>query len=138
MRREVKGLRKRTVLQTTSLIERRTTLLKRIQRFRDIQQVYMPELDPQQVARVLRSASANAPSTVHVEDAIRPPRCATPSILCSRACSCRGSPAICRGLRVTRSPSTPPSHSHIRQQIQDQECYRSEKQYTITRNTESY
>jgi hypothetical protein len=70
MRREVKGLRKRTVLQTTSLVERRTTLLKRIQRFRDIQQLYMPELDPQQVARVLRSASANAPSTVHVEDAI--------------------------------------------------------------------
>jgi hypothetical protein len=45
-------------------------LLKRIQRFRDIQQLYMPELDPQQVARILRSASANARSSVHVKDAI--------------------------------------------------------------------
>ena len=33
MRREVKGLGKQTVLQTMSLIERRTALLKRVQRF---------------------------------------------------------------------------------------------------------
>lgn len=38
----MKGLRKQTLLQTTSLLERRTTLLKRIQRFREIQRVSMP------------------------------------------------------------------------------------------------
>jgi hypothetical protein len=35
MRREVKGLSRQTVLQMASLVERRTTLLKRIQRFRN-------------------------------------------------------------------------------------------------------
>ena len=47
MRREVKGQSRQTVLQTTSLVERRTTLLKRIQCFREIQQLYMPGLNPQ-------------------------------------------------------------------------------------------
>jgi hypothetical protein len=70
MRREVKGLGKQTVLRTTSLIERRTTLVKRIQRFRDIQHLYMPGLDPQLLGHLLRSASHNPLSPVHVEDSI--------------------------------------------------------------------
>jgi hypothetical protein len=46
------------------------TLLKCIQCFCDIQRLYMPGLDPQQVACTLQSALANAPSSVHVEDAM--------------------------------------------------------------------
>ncbi|KIM71424.1 hypothetical protein PILCRDRAFT_82799, partial [Piloderma croceum F 1598] len=63
-------LSKQTVLQTTSIVERRMTLLKCIQCFHDIQQLYMPGLDPQQVACALQSALANAPSSVNVEDAM--------------------------------------------------------------------
>jgi hypothetical protein len=70
MRREVLGQSKRTVLQTTSLVERRTTLLKRIQRYRDIQHLYMPGLDPQQLAHLLRSSSRTPMSSVHVEDSM--------------------------------------------------------------------
>jgi hypothetical protein len=70
MRREVKGLSRQTVLQTASLVERRTTLLKRIQRFRDIQRLYMPGFDSQHMAHLLRSALPNTISAVHVEDAI--------------------------------------------------------------------
>ncbi|KZP22240.1 hypothetical protein FIBSPDRAFT_953081 [Athelia psychrophila] len=43
---EVKGKRKSTLLQTTSVVERRTTLIKRLQRFREIQRLYMPKFDP--------------------------------------------------------------------------------------------
>lgn len=43
---EVKGKRTSTLLQTTSVVERRTTLIKRIQRFREIQRLYMPVFDP--------------------------------------------------------------------------------------------
>lgn len=46
LRNNVKGLRKQTLLQTTSLVERRTVLLKRVQRFREIQKIYMPGFDP--------------------------------------------------------------------------------------------
>ena len=46
IRHEVSGIRKQTLLQTASLIERRTTILKRIQRFREIQRLYMPGFDP--------------------------------------------------------------------------------------------
>lgn len=71
MRREVKGQGKQTVLQTTSLIERRTSLLKRIQRFRDTQRLYMPGLNPQQMAHLQRSALRNnARASVHVEDSV--------------------------------------------------------------------
>ena len=37
----------RTVPQTTSIIECRTALLKRIQQFRELQQIYMPGFDPE-------------------------------------------------------------------------------------------
>ena len=46
LRHEVSGLRKQTLLQTTSIVERRTVLLKRVQRFREIQRFYMPGFDP--------------------------------------------------------------------------------------------
>lgn len=46
LRAEVKGERKQTLLQTTSLVERRTTLIKRFQRFREVQSVHMPGFDP--------------------------------------------------------------------------------------------
>lgn len=46
IRTEVKGKRKSTLLQTTSVVERRTTLIKRLQRFREIQRLYMPKFDP--------------------------------------------------------------------------------------------
>jgi hypothetical protein len=49
-------------------VERRTALLKRIQRFREIQEVYMPGFDPKNSAHLERSASSNPTSTVHVED----------------------------------------------------------------------
>lgn len=46
IRTEVKGKRSSTLLQTTTVVERRTTLIKRIQRFREIQRLYMPKFDP--------------------------------------------------------------------------------------------
>lgn len=46
IRTEVKGKRTSTLLQTTTVVERRTTLIKRIQRFREIQRLYMPTFDP--------------------------------------------------------------------------------------------
>jgi hypothetical protein len=65
---EVKGKRKQTLLQTTSIVERRTVLLKRIQRFREIQQVYMPGFDPKNSAHLERLSTAHPSSSIHVED----------------------------------------------------------------------
>lgn len=46
------------------IMERRTTLLKRIQRFREIQQIYMPGFDPKS------SVTSSDPSpSAHIEDA---------------------------------------------------------------------
>jgi len=53
---KVSGLRKQTLLQTTSLVERRTILVKRIQHFREIQWYYMPSFDH-------RNYSTSEPST---------------------------------------------------------------------------
>lgn len=68
LRLEVKGKQKQTLLQKTSLIERRTTLLKRIQRFREIQQVYMPGFDPKGSAHREHLASDDPSCCAHVED----------------------------------------------------------------------
>ena len=65
---EVKGKQKQTLLQTTSTVERRTTLLKRIQRFREIQQVYMPGFDPKNSAHLERLTLPDTSTSVHVED----------------------------------------------------------------------
>ncbi|KZP14909.1 hypothetical protein FIBSPDRAFT_751237, partial [Athelia psychrophila] len=46
IRTEAKGKRNSTLLQTTSIVERRTTLVKRVHRFREIQKLYMPKFDP--------------------------------------------------------------------------------------------
>jgi hypothetical protein len=68
LRLEVKGKRKQTLLQTTSITERRTTLLKRIQRFREIQKIYMPSFDPKNNAHLERLASSDTSTSVHVEE----------------------------------------------------------------------
>jgi hypothetical protein len=68
IRREVKGKTKQTLLQSTSLVERRTMLLKRVQRFREIQLLYMPGLDAQHLAHLERSALPHNTTSVHVED----------------------------------------------------------------------
>jgi hypothetical protein len=68
IRLEVKGKRKQTLLQTTSVVERRTTLLKRIQHFREIQQVYMPGFNPKNSAHLERLTLPNTGTSVHVED----------------------------------------------------------------------
>lgn len=64
--RDIKGISKPTALQTTSFIERRTVLLKRLNRFREIQHVYMPGVDAQVLAHEARSSSL---APVHIEDA---------------------------------------------------------------------
>lgn len=46
IRTEVKGKRNSTLIQTTTVVERRTTLIKRIKRFGEIQRLYMPNFDP--------------------------------------------------------------------------------------------
>lgn len=63
IRTEVKGKRNSTLLQTTSVVERRTTLIKRLQRFREIQRLYMPKFDP-------LSHADPATATSQVEDFI--------------------------------------------------------------------
>lgn len=67
LRVEVRGLRKQTVLQTTSLVERRTTLIKHIQRFREIQRLHMPEFDASTYAQTVEPSSA---SSTNAEDSI--------------------------------------------------------------------
>jgi hypothetical protein len=67
IRDEVKGKQKQTLLQKTSVVEHRTVLLRRIQRFWEIQQVYMPGFDPKNRTHVERVAS-NPSHSVHVED----------------------------------------------------------------------
>lgn len=81
LRRDVAGLSKPTTLQTASVIERRTLLAKRINRFREIQGLYMPGVDAQVLAHALRTAqppSSNSTTTasrsrsaasIHIEDA---------------------------------------------------------------------
>jgi hypothetical protein len=64
LRVEVKGKRKQTLLQTTSIVERRTALLKRIQHFREIQQDFMPGFDPKDDVHVKHNPS----TSVHVEE----------------------------------------------------------------------
>jgi hypothetical protein len=49
-----------------STVERRTTLLNRIQHFREIQKIYMPGFDPKNSVEHL--ASPNSLASVHVED----------------------------------------------------------------------
>jgi hypothetical protein len=68
LRLEVKGKQKQTLLQKTSTVERRTTLLKHIQRFRKLQEVYMPGLDPKGSAHLERLASDDLSRSAHVED----------------------------------------------------------------------
>jgi hypothetical protein len=68
LRLEVKGKQKQTLLQTTSIVERRTVILKRVQRFREIQQVYMPGFDPKNSAHLERLASSDPSRPAHVED----------------------------------------------------------------------
>src|SRR5882762_6043056 len=68
MRLEVKGKQKQTLLQKTSIVERRTVILKRIQRFREIQQVYMPGFDPKNHTHTERLASTDPSRSAHVED----------------------------------------------------------------------
>jgi hypothetical protein len=68
LRLEVKGKQKQTLLQKTSIVERRTVILKRIQRFREIQQVYMPGFDPKNHAHTERLASTDPSRSAHVED----------------------------------------------------------------------
>ncbi|KIM81446.1 hypothetical protein PILCRDRAFT_53455, partial [Piloderma croceum F 1598] len=70
IRREVKGKSKQTLLQSTSLVERRTLLLKRIQRFREVQRTYMPGLDAPLLAQLEQSALPLNTTSVHVEDSI--------------------------------------------------------------------
>jgi hypothetical protein len=70
IRREVKGKRKQTLLQSTSLTERRTILLKRVQRFRELQQVYMPGLNAPLLTQLERAALPRNSTSVHVEDSI--------------------------------------------------------------------
>jgi hypothetical protein len=65
---EVKGKQKQTLLQTTSIVERRTTLLKRIQCFREIQKVYMPGFDPKNNTHLEHQPSSNPSASIHVED----------------------------------------------------------------------
>jgi hypothetical protein len=67
LRTELKGLRKQTLLQTTSLVERRTVLLKRVQCFREIQRLYMPGFDPKNCTQTERSGTVT--SSTHIEDA---------------------------------------------------------------------
>jgi len=69
LRLEVKGKQNQTLLQKTSTVERRTTLLKRIQRFREIQQLYMPGFDPKARSHIDldRSASSATSRSIHVE-----------------------------------------------------------------------
>ena len=50
------------------IVERRTVILKRIQRFREIQQVYMPGFDPKNSAHLKRLASPDPSCAAHVED----------------------------------------------------------------------
>jgi hypothetical protein len=49
-------------------MERRNVLLKCIQRFREIQQVYMPGFDPKNSAHLERLAAPSVTATLHVED----------------------------------------------------------------------
>jgi hypothetical protein len=63
LRHEVNGLCKQTLLQTTSLVERRTVLLKRIQRFREIQRLYMPGFDPADYTNTEHHNAADSGST---------------------------------------------------------------------------
>ncbi|KAF7971126.1 hypothetical protein HWV62_22000 [Athelia sp. TMB] len=61
LRRDVKGQRRSTLLQTTTIVERRTTLLKRVAQFREIQAIYMPGFDP-------ANHGSDEPSPEHVKD----------------------------------------------------------------------
>jgi hypothetical protein len=56
------------LLQKTSIVERRTVILKRIQRFREIQYVYMPGFDPKNHAHTEHLTSTDPSHSVHVED----------------------------------------------------------------------
>jgi hypothetical protein len=67
LRLEVRGMRKQTILQTASLVERRTTLLKHVQRFREIQRLHMPEFDPNTHIHTTLSPSL---ASTNVEDSI--------------------------------------------------------------------
>lgn len=49
-------------------MERRTVLLKRIQRFRQVQRVHMPGFDAKSHAHALDTASGKEPISIHVED----------------------------------------------------------------------
>lgn len=70
LRRDIKGVSKPTALQTTSFVERRTVLLKRLNRFREIQHVYMPGVDAQVLAHEARLSSKSPTTSVHIEDAV--------------------------------------------------------------------
>lgn len=61
LRNDIRGLRKQTILQTTSLVERRTSLLKKVQQFREIQRQHMPGFDPKDYA------PSDSPTSTDVE-----------------------------------------------------------------------
>ena len=87
IQREVKGKRKQTLLQSTSLTERRTILLKRVQRFRELQQVYMPGLDAPLLTQLERAALPRNSTSIHVEDSILFMPSELSAATCRRVCS---------------------------------------------------
>jgi hypothetical protein len=65
LRHNVAHQHKPTALQTVSIVERCTLLLKQINRFREIQEVYMPGVDVQQLSHVAcLSPTASVPIEV--------------------------------------------------------------------------
>ncbi|KAF7974955.1 hypothetical protein HWV62_10677 [Athelia sp. TMB] len=62
LRTEVGGRRNQTLLQSTTIVERRTTLLKRVARFRELQRLYMVGFDPVEYARTKEEDRARAAS----------------------------------------------------------------------------
>ena len=68
LRLEVKGKQKQTLLQKTSIVKRRTIILKCIQHFHEIQQLYMPGFDLKNHAHTEHLASTDPSHSVHVED----------------------------------------------------------------------
>lgn len=66
---EVSGHHKQTVLQHTSIVEKRNTCLKRIQQFCELQQIHMPGFDVKTYAQAHWSLLSTS-SSIQVEDTL--------------------------------------------------------------------
>jgi len=137
LRHGVSSLQKETLLQTTSIMEQQTVLLKRVQRFHEIQHFYMPGFDPRNYTNTKHndSTDSNILSTTAIENT----KLYMPSELSAldhhKFCPnnlASVEDCICQGIWLVGGPSASSLYMVIHEQVQNHKHHQAEEKYLST------